>query len=134
MQKITLIGNLGKDPETRFTPSGVQVCNFNIASNRQYKNAAGETIKQTTWFRISTWNKLAEICSKYLAKGKQVYIEGRINDPKPYVNAAGETACNLEVTADVVHFLSPASNGTDTEVSAGPIPTSEEVIPFGLAA
>jgi len=131
MQKITLIGNLGKDPEARFTPSGVPVTNFSVATDRVYTNAAGEKVTVTQWFRITTWNKLAENCQKYLAKGKKVYVEGRMNDPKPYQNAAGELACSLEITAEVVLFLSPATGGPATSEEAGPTGPVEEVIPFG---
>jgi single-strand DNA-binding protein len=134
-QKIVLIGNLGKDPEARVVPSGVSVCNFSVAANRQYKNASGEVIKETTWFRITAWGQLADVCAKYLRSGRLVMVEGRMSAPKPYVSqTTGQPACSLEVTADVVKFLSPAGhNGgseetSDTEQTA-PVPT-EETIPF----
>lgn len=110
---IIIVGNLGKDPESRVTPNGNQVTNFNVASNRKYTGSNGQVVSETTWFRVSAWNKLAENCQKFLKKGKMVLVEGRlICDPKtggPKVwqgqNGAGAA---FEVDASTVRFLSPA--------------------------
>ncbi len=78
VNKVILLGNLGADPEIRYTPSGTAVANFRIATSESYKNKAGEKEEKTEWHKIVTFGKLAEICGEYLAKGKQVYLEGRI--------------------------------------------------------
>lgn len=76
--KACLIGRLGKDPETQYTPGGAAICRFSLATDERYKNRAGETQKRTSWHSIQAWNKLAEICQRYLVKGSLVYIEGSI--------------------------------------------------------
>ena len=73
---IIIVGNLGKDPEMRYTPSGQAVTSFPVATNRQYTTGSGEQVKETIWFRISTWGKTAETCNQYLKKGSKVLIEG----------------------------------------------------------
>ena len=75
---IIIVGNLGRDPEVRYTPSGQPVTSFSVATNRQYTNNAGETIKETLWFRVSAWGKTAEVCNQYLKKGSKVLVEGRL--------------------------------------------------------
>lgn len=76
--KVILVGNLGQDPEMRYTPSGVAVCKFSLATSRKYTTKDGNVVENTDWHRIVIWRKLAEICGQYLIKGKQVLIEGRI--------------------------------------------------------
>ena len=78
LNKITLIGNVGKDPELRYTSSGVAVSNFSLATNEQWKDPDGNTQERTEWHNIVAWRKLAEICGEWLKKGKKVYIEGRL--------------------------------------------------------
>ncbi len=78
VNKVILIGRLGKDPEVRYTPDGTMVTNFNLATDEQRKDKNGEKIQKTEWHKIVTWGKLAEICGNYLVKGKLVYVEGRI--------------------------------------------------------
>ena len=81
-QTLILVGNLGKDPEMRYTPSGKQVTSFSVATSHQYTNNNGETVKETVWFRVSVWNKQAEVCNQYLKKGSKVLVEGRLtSDP-----------------------------------------------------
>ena len=75
---IIIAGNVGKDPEMRYTPSGQAVTSFSVATNRQYTTGNGEQVKETIWFRISTWGKTAEICNQYVKKGSKVLIEGRL--------------------------------------------------------
>ena len=75
---LIIAGNVGKDPEMRYTPSGQAVTSFSVATNRQYTNNNGETVKETIWFRISAWGKMAETCNQYLKKGSKVYIEGSL--------------------------------------------------------
>lgn len=128
-----IIGRLGKDPEMRFTPNGQAVTSFSVATDRQWTDEAGKLVKETVWFRVSAWGKLAEICNNYLQKGKMVMAEGRLQvDPKtggPRIWAAqdGTARATLELVANTVKFLSPRDGGTvEQEADAG----SEEDIPF----
>lgn len=134
---IIIAGNLGSAPESRQTPSGANVCNFSVASNRQYTNTQGETVKETIWFRVSTWGKLAEVCGQYLAKGSKVLIEGRLipdtatGGPRTYVRNDGGAGASFEVNASVVRFLSSKGEVTVQENGASPEGfASEEEIPF----
>ncbi len=109
---ITLVGNLGGDPEMRYTPSGQAVTNFNVATNRQYTTSDGNKVKETTWFRVSTWGKTAETTNQYLKKGSKVLIEGRLNpdqdtgNPKIWTRQDGSSAASYDITANRVLFLS----------------------------
>ena len=104
MNKITLIGNLTSDPETRTTPSGVTVCTFTIAVNRRFAGADGE--RQTDFFRINAWRQLGEVCAKHLAKGRKVAVVGELQ-ARLYDAKNGEKRMSLDVAADEVEFLSP---------------------------
>jgi len=105
-QQITLIGNLGTDPEMRYTPSGVAVTSFNLAVNKSWTSPDGQKQDKTTWFRISCWRKIAEIASQYLTKGRQVLIVGEVDEARPWTDkGTGELRASLEVTAQVVKFL-----------------------------
>lgn len=129
--KIIIVGNLGRDPEMRYTPDGKAVTNFNVATNRQYTTSAGETVKETTWFRVSTWNKTAENCNQYLRKGSKVLVEGRLNadpqtgGPKIWQGQNGPGA-SFEVTAIDVRFLSSRGEEETAEHTA----EAEDGIPF----
>ncbi|MBX3047043.1 MAG: single-stranded DNA-binding protein [Anaerolineales bacterium] len=115
--KITIVGNLGRDPEMRYTPGGQAVTNFNVASNRQYTGSNGEKIKETVWFRISAWGRQAEICNQYLKTGSQVMIEGRMTPdkasggPRVWTRQDGTPAASYEVTAERVVFLGGRGGG-----------------------
>ena len=105
-QKLIIIGNLGRDPELRFTPSGDPVTTFSVATSRK----AGEK-DETTWFRVTVWNKQAESCNQYLHKGSKVLVEGRLSPgtdggPKVFQRKDGTWGSSFEVTADAVKFLS----------------------------
>lgn len=116
-QKITIVGNLGVDPELRFTPGGQAVTNFSIATNRSYKKQDGEQVKETLWFRVSCWGKLAEIANQYLKQGSQVMIEGRLKadpatgGPKMFTGQDGKTRSNFEVDAAQIVFLNLGGDG-----------------------
>ncbi len=145
-QKITIVGNLGRDPEMRYTPGGQAVTNFTVASNRQYTASSGERVKETTWFRISAWGRQAETCNQYLKTGSQVLVEGRMTPdkesggPRVWTRQDGSAASSFEVTAERVIFLSgrgdgPApSGGGDSGHQAGPDEPGgfgdEDEIPF----
>jgi single-strand DNA-binding protein len=98
------IGNLGKDPEVRYTPGGKAVGNFSIACNENWTDAQGQKQERTEWVRVVVWDKLAENCGEYLTKGRQVYVEGRLQTRK-WVNKEGHDQYTTEVIAQSVVFL-----------------------------
>lgn len=102
--RITIVGNLGRDPELRFTPQGTAVCNFSVATNEKKRDKSGEMQDVTTWFRVTLWNKLAENASKYLTKGSQVYIEGRLR-VEEWSDRDGKNRFTLEVQATDMQFI-----------------------------
>jgi single-strand DNA-binding protein len=108
---IILVGNLGRDPEMRYTPSGQAVTNFSVASSRQYTSSDGSQVKETMWFRVSAWGKQAETCNQYLRKGSKVLVEGRlVADPKtggPRIwSGQNGPGTSFEISASTVRFLS----------------------------
>ena len=110
-QKLIIIGNLGSNPEQRFTPSGDPVTTFSVATSRKY----GEK-DETTWFRVSVWGKQAESCNTYLSKGSKVLVEGRLKaDPTVYQRKDGTWASSYELTADSVRFLTPKGEDAPVE-------------------
>lgn len=124
---IIIVGNLGRDPEMRYTPSGQAVTNFSVATNRQYTASDGTQVKETMWFRVSTWGKQAETCNQYLRKGSKVLIEGRLTpDPKtggPRVwQGQNGPAASFEVSASTVRFLSSRQDDDMYQQSGGGSP------------
>jgi len=131
--KVILVGNLGRDPEMRYTPSGQAVTNLNVATNRTYTDNAGNQVKQTVWFRVSVWGKQAESSAQYLRKGRQVLVEGRLNpddngNPRIWNAQDGTPRASFEVTAETVRFLGGGRDETAAAEELGP--TTEEEIPF----
>lgn len=114
---IIIVGNLGKDPEMRFTPQGQPVTSFSVATSRQYTNSAGQSVKETIWFKVVTWGKSAETCNQYLKKGSKVLVEGRLTadpntgGPKVWTRQDGSAGASFEVTASTVRFLSSREDG-----------------------
>jgi single-strand DNA-binding protein len=104
VNKVILVGNLGKDPDLKYTPSGVGVATFSIATSKSFKNSAGEKVEKTEWHNIVAWRQLAEICGKYLRKGKQVYIEGELQS-RSYDDRDGNKRYITEIVADKMHML-----------------------------
>jgi len=117
LNKIILIGNVGRDPEMRYTPSGSPVTNFSIAVSRQFKGQDGESREETEWFRVDCWNRLAEIANQYVVKGRQVYVEGRLRG-RTYQDRNGETRISLDVTANELVLLGQRGD-TDTADQLG---------------
>ena len=105
MNKITVIGNLGRDPEMRYTPNGQSVTSFSVASNRKYTTSTGEQREETEWFTVNAWGRLAELCNQYLTKGRQVYVEGRLSS-RTYEGRDGQTRFVNEINLTDVQFLS----------------------------
>lgn len=132
---VILIGNLGRDPEMRYTPSGQPVTSFSVATNRRYTNANGEQVEETLWFRVTTWGKLAETCNQYLKKGSKVLVEGRLTGdprtggPRIWNGQDGQPRASFEVTAQTVRFLSTRGDEGEVAVPGMEVPTDED-IPF----
>jgi single-strand DNA-binding protein len=104
VNKVILIGNLGVDPEVKFISNGTAVCNFSLATNEKWKGKDGEMQEKTEWHRIVVWGKTAEACGKYLSKGRQVYIEGRLQT-RHYDDKDGNKRYVTEIVAEDVQFL-----------------------------
>lgn len=110
VNKVILIGNLGRDPEMRYTQGGTAVATLNIATTRVYTNKSNDRVEETEWHRVVVWSKQAESCSKYLSKGRQVYIEGRLQT-RSYEDKDGHKKYSTEVIADQVLFLGGRGEG-----------------------
>ena len=102
--KVIVVGNLGRDPELRYTPQGTAVCTFSVATNERRKAATGEQQDVTTWFRVTVWGKQAETVSQYLAKGRNVYVEGRLH-VEEWTDRDGKPRFTLELNASDVRFI-----------------------------
>ncbi|MBN2463513.1 MAG: single-stranded DNA-binding protein [Dehalococcoidia bacterium] len=130
LTKIMLIGNLGTDPEMRFTPSGTPVASFSLATNRVYTASDGERKQETEWFRVSAWRKQAESCNQFLTKGQRVYVEGSLRT-RTWEDREGQKRVTLEVNADRVLFLDKQAlaplPGEEISVE-GPVEAGEEEV------
>ncbi len=144
-QRLVLVGNLGRDPEMRYTPNGTPITNFPMATSRKWTDASGQVREETAWFRIAVYGKQAEICNQYLAKGRKVLVEGTLvvdektGGPRVYTRKDGTPGASFEVRAGTVRFLSPKGEGAEGG-AAGPAATTpapigteaptEEELPF----
>lgn len=108
--KTIVVGHLGRDPELRFTPSGQQVCSFSVATSRSWTDQSGQPQEKTTWFRVTAWGKLAELCQQYLTKGRLVLVEGEV-DASAWTAQTGEPRASLELNARNVRFLGGRDSG-----------------------
>ena len=118
VNKVILIGNLGADPEIRYTPSGMAVANFNIATSEKWTTKEGQKEDRTEWHKIVTFGKLAEICGEYLAKGRPVYLEGRIQT-RQWEDRDGNKRYTTEIVANQMQMLG-GKGDRDTSAGAGP--------------
>lgn len=116
--KITIVGNLGKDPELRYTPQGNAVCSFSVATNEKRRDKGGDLQDVTTWFRITLWGKQAENASKYLTKGSPVYIEGRLRVDE-WNDRDGKSRYTLDVHATDMQFIGNNRGGDETSGNRG---------------
>ena len=113
MNKIIVIGNVGRDPEMRYTPSGQGVTSFSVASNRRYRTADGEQREETMWFNVNAWGRMAEICNQYLTKGRQVYVEGRLTT-RIFQGNDGQARIANDISLTEMQMLgSPRDSGGD---------------------
>lgn len=137
-QKVILIGNLGRDPEMRYTPDGTPVTNFSIATNEKFTDRNGELQERVTWWRISAWRRLAETTNQYLSKGRQVMVEGTLRadpetgGPKVFTRNDGSPGSSFEVNAFTVKFLGGRDdNGGASDQDVPPdLDVDNESIPF----
>lgn len=142
-QRIVLVGNLGRDPEMRYTPNGTPVTSFSVATNRKYTASDGQMKDETLWFRISVWGKQAETCNQYLTKGQKVLVEGSLvgdesGGPRIWTGQDGKPRASFEVRAQTVRFLgrregeggAAPTPGAATGAPPTGEPQSEEELPF----
>ncbi|HEV2828994.1 MAG TPA: single-stranded DNA-binding protein [Pyrinomonadaceae bacterium] len=136
--KVILVGNLGRDPELRYTPQGTPVCSFSMATNERRKDKTGEMQDQTTWFRVTLWGRQAETASQYLTKGRPVYIEGRLR-VEEWTDRDGKPRHTLEVHATDMQFIGGGARTDEAPMeraaAAGGAPTeqtdlADDDIPF----
>ncbi len=133
-QRTIVIGHLGRDPEMRYTPAGVPVTSFSVATTRKWTTANGEQQEKTTWFRVTAWRKLGELAAQYLKKGRLVLVEGDI-EASAYTDREGNARASLELTATNVRFLGGRGDGTEgvggpAAGGADDFPVHEDDIPF----
>ncbi len=131
LNKVMIIGNVGTDPEMRFTPNGTPVTSFRLATNRLFTASDGERRKETEWFDVVTWRRQAESCNQFLTKGQRVYVEGRLRT-RSWEAQDGRTQFRIEIQADRVIFLdrrpvAPSELGPEEEVVE---PVEPEELPF----
>ncbi len=137
---LIIVGNVGRDPEMRYTPSGAAVTSFSVATSRQYTSNSGAPVKETVWFRVTTWGKLAETCNQYVKKGSKVLVEGHLTadpatgGPKVWTPKDGTgPRASFEVNANTVRFLSArgeADGGGGGDMGGNFTGAPEEDIPF----
>ncbi len=138
-QKVIIVGNLGRDPEMRYTPDGTPVTSFSVATNRRWTNQDGSQGEETVWFRVSAWRKQAEVAANYLTKGRQVMVEGRMTadkatgGPRIWTGQDGTPRASYEMIADRIVFLgtrAEATSGAGGDEAGGPDFVPEDEIPF----
>lgn len=118
-QKLIIVGNLGTDPELKYTPSGVPVTTLSVAVNRSWVGNDGQRAEKTIWIRVTCWRKLAETVSEYLKKGRRILVEGELEPARGYIDRAGEPAASIEMTASIVRFMDNNGNSAELESEAG---------------
>ena len=145
-QQITLVGNLGRDPEMRYTPSGTAVTNFSVATSQSWTGQDGQRQDKTVWFRVNAWARLAETCNQYLTKGQKVLVVGEVEEPNVWTDREGNARASLDVRARTVQFLNTRAESEALAAGMGQsgsqgapmgggsaaesVPSDEEDIPF----
>jgi single-strand DNA-binding protein len=124
LNRVQLIGNLGKDPETRYTPTGKKVCTFSVAVSRHWTNNEGESRESTSWFNVEVWGRLGEICQEYLKKGRLVFLEGRLQTDQ--YEHEGEKRYSTKVVANQMQMLDRKPEEAEPSISL----TEDEEFPF----
>ncbi len=118
-QQITLIGNLGRDPEMRYTASGAAVTSFSVATSQRWTGADGQRNEKTIWFRVSAWERQAETCNQYLTKGQRVLVVGEMEEPYVYTDQEGNSRASIQVRARNVTFLNSRAEAAAMESGGG---------------
>ena|SRR6185437_10587871 len=118
VNKVILVGRLGQNPEVRYTPSGAAVANFSVATNESWTDKSGQKQERTEWHRVVVWGKLAELCSQYLSKGRQCYVEGRLQT-RQWQDKDNQTKYTTEVQAQTIQFLGGPSAGAGASTGMG---------------
>lgn len=138
-QSLTIVGNLGRDPEMRYLPDGTAVTNLNVASSRRYNNREGQPVEETTWVKVTVWNKQAETVNQYLTKGSKVLVEGTLTPdpttggPRLWTRQDGSVGASYEMRANTVRFLSSKGDNNGHHGNFNPEtgePGIEDDIPF----
>ncbi len=137
INKVILVGNVGRDPELRYTANGTAVANFTLATHRRFRDRDGNTQEQTEWHRIVAWGRTAEIVNQYANKGRQLYIEGRLQT-RQWEDRDGNTRYTTEIVAENIQLLGRPGEGAEFEAAAGapssqaPVeaPVTDDDIPF----
>ena len=117
VNKVILLGRLGQDPELKYTPGGAPVCNFSMATTESWTDKSGQKQEKTEWHRIVVWGKLAELCNQYLAKGRQAFVEGRLQT-RSWDDKDGNKRYTTEILANTVQFIGGATASTNNNVDA----------------
>lgn len=128
LNKVTIIGNLGADPEVRYLDGGAVVAQFNVATTEKYTNRNGEKVEQTEWFRVELWNEQAKVAEKYLKKGNPVYIEGRLRT-EVWTDKEGKERTSLRVRANTMQLLGSPNDRQDDGYSEAPAPRQQQATP-----
>jgi len=129
VNKVILVGNLGKDPEVKYLDNGVAVANFSLATTESYKNKEGERVSQTEWHNVVLWRGLAEVAEKYLKKGASVYVEGKIKTRK-WEDKEGVTRYSTEILGDNMTMLGGKRSSEDTTENASQSDDPKDDLPF----
>ena len=129
LNKVQLIGNLTRDPELRYTPTGAAVCTIGLATNRQWTTEAGEKKEETEFHRVVAWNKLAELCSQLLVKGRKIYVEGRLRTNQWQGQDGSQRTTTEVVIEDMIILDSKRPVGEQGSASEGPVETKKEEAP-----
>jgi single-strand DNA-binding protein len=135
-QKLTFVGNLGRDPEMRYLPDGTAVTNLNVACNRKFTGKDGQSREQTTWYRVSAWGNQAEAANQYLSKGRQVLVEGELvpdpetGGPRLFTRQDGSIGASYEVRANHIQFLGGGNGNSNGSHASAPVAQEEDDIPF----
>lgn len=129
VNKVILLGRLGQDPELKYTPGGAPVCNFSLATTESWTDKQGQKQERTEWHRVVVWGKLAELCNQYLAKGRQAFLEGRLQT-RSWDDKDGNKRYTTEILASTVQFIGGPSAGAtrdnvDSSYSQAPAPAAE---------
>lgn len=118
VNKVIILGRLGQDPELKYTPSGAAVCNFSVATSESWNDKSGQRQERTEWHRIVVWQKLAELCNQYLSKGRQAYIEGRLQT-RSWDDKDGNKRYTTEILANTVQFIGDRQGASNDRGYAG---------------